>query len=157
MSFDSSDQELLSMSTVAEICRWAGLSGDQPDQPLGSLFALLGLRGDAPPRLLAAIPEPDLTNSIGTWKIGSDPPTPTLKGQAGTIWRVARIVCGVEPTTAAKAAASAASASNTAQTVHVSASPPAITPDEVSLDMVINQQMKAEVAILSQGSSGNKA
>ena len=102
--FHPSELEFLAMSSVDDVAAWLGLMGSDANQPRHSLFKLLGIKGPIHHRLLAAIDEADFKQALGNWAIGQEAPSPAVRGQAGTVWRVCRVLRGVEFSASTKAA-----------------------------------------------------
>ena len=92
-----------------KIARWAGISGARDDQsrPKGSLFQLLGVAGDEPPRTIDILPAKEVMAAVRSWRVlqaapaAPEPPAIAIAqvGQAGIFARTADMpfpVCGLE-------------------------------------------------------------
>lgn len=102
---DPDDATARGLTTIDSVAQWSGLDGarDDAQTPRGALFALLGLVGTEPPRILGVLPAADLDASIRQWRVPqaapNPPAAPTIAqlGQAGVFARTCRYLCGLLP------------------------------------------------------------
>jgi len=101
------------MVNADAIADWCDLphraeGADAPSSPRGTFFAALGATGATRPRVLAAISSENFKTVVDEWVINAVRPSPVLVASAGLLGTVARLVCGITPTSAEKQAAQAA-------------------------------------------------
>lgn len=161
MSLDPNDDELNAMSDVNAAASWADLTGTDTASPRASFFTLMGLEGDEPPRVVAAISDDDFATVVSKWMVGSDAPTPTQLGQVGLFRRACQLMSGTilsikeqlaadQRTAEAKVAAAAAAkaqATTTPATEAPSASTSSSSP-KIKLSLINNQMLDNEFSIV---------
>lgn len=99
-----SDGERVNLTNLDLVAQWAGIDGARDDATTvrGSLFALMGINGAEPPRMVAVLPSDDVQTTIN-WRIlqtgGAAAIAPTLAqlGQVGVFLRTCRFLCGPLP------------------------------------------------------------
>ena len=84
---DPSSAELRGMTTVQTICTWAGMS----EATQAAFYDYLGVRGDGPPRMLAAIAEEDVKEARTAMRVGGEALKPASRTMVVEAWRVARV------------------------------------------------------------------
>lgn len=139
------DARAVTLTNLDLVARWAGIEGSRDDDqtPRGGLFALLGVNGSEPPRILGVLPAADLDTTARQWRIpqtarapAAAPPIAQL-GQARIFTRTCRNLCGQLPHHLAPAAPPVAA-------------PPAVAPPaakKIKPATVINQTDDSEVDV----------
>ena len=101
---DPTQEEIDQFKSIDDVANWAGLSkgssAEQPNTPRSTFYALLGVQPADYLRVLANIPESDLSCLIESWKVDGKAPTPAQVSQAALLGRGARIAAGLQPTLA---------------------------------------------------------
>lgn len=139
---DPSDADRANLTNLDLVAQWSGIDGTRDDATTvrGSLFALIGVHGAEPPRVVAVLPTDDVQATINTWRIpqpaGAPAIAPTLAqlGQVGIFFRTCRYLCGRLPEQIQAAIPMAAAAP--------AAGP---SPRKVKMNNVINQLDDEEV------------
>eukprot|EP00971_Amphidinium_carterae_P334914 6470463-Amphidinium_carterae.1 len=135
---DPSDAEQAAMQSLGDIAEWLTLT----NPALESLLLHLGATLVTHPRVLAALDWPTYKSYMDTWQTNSGMPSATLLGQAGLMWRTARLVCG-QPTS---------QRDSLAPDVPLSAPAPAVSePKEptVKLSLIADQMQEVEVPVMT--------
>ena len=98
---EPSPAEAAAFTDVNSVADWASLAhrpagGGHIDSPRGTLFAVLGVTGGEPYRVLAGIPGPDWTALLQAWQVAQSPPTPAARSQGGLLGLAARVASGAQ-------------------------------------------------------------
>jgi len=144
------------MVNADAIADWCDLphraeGAEAPSSPRGTFFAALGASGTTRPRVLAAISPEGFATVVNDWMIDGVRPSPVLSASAGLVGTVARLVCGLTPTSAEKQAAQAAEL-ELLKAQAASSSKVGSQPRSIKLSTVVDQANDLEIEPMSSDS-----